>query len=497
MFKLNDFYKNKIEFNLKPISKVNKNNNCILIIHDKDIFKTDAYNFLNNETKDLIKKTYKFFSNIDFYYGIYPKQNICSIKAQFNEFKNIKEIAIFVRKIFKFLKENKINNISIYLTDIPNFKNYFEIIIINIILSNFDFSLFYKSKKNNFLNFQIDFFAPQKDLNDLKKILKNSIIIAEEINRARFLSNLSGGDLTPSIIIDIIKEINKELNLKLKILGERELKKIGAGGILGVSRGSNEKPYLVILENFNKGKEIHFIGKGITFDTGGLHIKPAEAMNEMHLDMSGAASVLSATSIISKLNIKINLKTLIPLAENMISGSSYRPGDILKTISGKTIEIGSPDAEGRIILADAIDYGKKFYKPNLIITLATLTGASMVALGNKAAALFSNNEKLQNLFMDLNKKTWDTLWPLPLWEEYLKDIEAPFADIWNIGKSKWGGAIHGAIFLWEFAKPIDLVHIDMAPRITANESDYLSKGSLGFGVHLLKEFAQFLEINKI
>jgi leucyl aminopeptidase len=210
-------------------------------------------------------------------------------------------------------------------------------------------------------------------------------------------------------------------------------------------------------------------------------------MNEMHLDVSGAASVLASTLVIKKLDIPVNLITFIPLAENMISGESYRPGDILKTISGKTIEVGSPDAEGRIILADAIDYSKKFYKPNLIITLATLTGAAMVALGTKAAAIFSNNRDLERFFLETSEKTFDSLWPLPLWEDYKKDIEAPFADIWNIGKTRWGGAIHGAMFLYEFAKPNNFVHIDMAPRMTATEDDVLNKGSLGFGVYLFEK----------
>ncbi|GIW66463.1 MAG: hypothetical protein KatS3mg095_0361 [Candidatus Parcubacteria bacterium] len=488
-----DFCKNKINFNLLPIGK---SKNCVLIFYDEDIFKTDSFNFLNKETKIFIKKTYNFLSKIEFYYGIHPQQSFCAIKAPFQKIKSIKEFSVFIRKVFKFIKDNKINKIDVYLNDISDFEKYFEIIVVNLILSNFDFSLFYKNKKENNLNFEINFYVAKKYLSSLKKILKDSIIIGEEINKARFLSNLPGGDLTPSIMVDIIKEINKDINLKIKILSDKELKKIGAGGILGVSKGSKEKPFLVILENHFKGQEIHFVGKGITFDTGGLHLKPSEHINEMHMDMSGAASVLLASSLIKKLNLNINFRTLIPLAENMISGESYRPGDILKTISGKTIEVGSPDAEGRIILADAIDYGKKFYKPDLIITLATLTGASMIALGNKASALFSNNKKLQNLFMLISEKTWDTLWPLPLWEEYRKDIEAPFADVWNIGKFRWGGAIHGAIFLWEFAKPTDLIHIDMAPRMTASEDDCLSKGSLGFGVYLLKEFAKFLEANQ-
>ncbi len=482
-----NFFKNNIKFNLLPISK---NKDCSLIIYHKDPFKTNAYNFLDPEVKEFIKKSFNQLKNFEYYLCIHHKGNFCLIKLDLQKNNSIKEISRFIRKTFKFLKDNKINQFSIYLNDLPDYEKYFELLVVNIILANFDFSKFYKSKKENQeKKIEINFYLPLKEISQFRKILTNSIIIGEEINRARFLSNLPGGDLTPSIMVDIIKHATKDLDLSTKVLSEKELTKIGAGGILGVARGSKEKPYLVIIENKNKGKEIHFIGKGVTFDTGGLHLKPSEHINEMHLDMSGAASVLSVTLLIEKLNININLKTLIPLAENMISGESYRPGDILKTISGKTIEVGSPDAEGRIILADAIDYSKKFYKPNLIITLATLTGASMVALGTRASALFTNNKNLQNLFMDISEKTWESLWPLPMWEEYRKDIEAPFADIWNIGKTRWGGAIHGAIFLWEFAKPVNFVHLDIAPRMTAIDDDYLSKGSLGFGVYLLKEFS--------
>ena len=491
-----DIFKNSIRFNLLPLGR---SKDCSVIIYEENPFKTDAFNFLNQEVKNFIKESFKKLINYDYYLGVHPLANFCLAKTNFQKINLPKEAAKFFRKIFKFLKDNKIEKFSIYLTDLTYTEKYFELIVVNFILANFEFSRFYKSDKNGlFKNIVINFYLPLKDINKFRKILKQSIIIGEEINRARFLSNLPGGDLTPSIMVDFIQEATKEVDLKVKILSERELIKIGAGGILGVARGSKEKPYLVIIENkddikekknkLNRKKEIHLIGKGITFDSGGLHLKPIEHINEMHMDISGAASAFSSSLLTKKLNIDVNLKTLIPLAENMISGESYRPGDILKTISGKTIEVGSTDAEGRIILADAIDYGKKFYHPDLIITIATLTGAAMIALGTRASALFSNNKNLQNLFMELSEKTWESLWPLPLWEEYKKEIEASFADILNIGKTRWGGAIHGAVFLWEFAKPIDLVHLDIAPRMTAIDDDYLSKGSTGFGVYLLKEF---------
>ena len=479
---------NKINFKLFPSSKP-KYNPILFFDKEEDLYKNKGFLYLDKNIQGYIKKIFKKIEKFEFYHLVLAEKSIFFAKLDEKILSSSKNFSIFVRKLFKFLHNSREENFSLSFEDLHNDLHYFELFVINFVISNFNFAEVYKNidnkDKNEIKNIEI--FVNKKYLSDYKNRLKKAIIIGEEINRARYLSNLPGGDLTPSIFVDVSKEIAKELDLKIKILEEKDLEKIKAGGLLGVSKGSKEKPFLVILENKNKGKEISLIGKGITFDTGGLHIKIADAMNEMHLDVSGAASVLASTLVIKKLNIPVNLVTFIPLAENMISGESYRPGDILKTISGKTIEVGSPDAEGRIILADAIDYSKKFYKPNLIITLATLTGAAMVALGTKAAAIFSNNRDLERFFLETSEKTFDSLWPLPLWEDYKKDIEAPFADIWNIGKTRWGGAIHGAMFLYEFAKPNNFVHIDMAPRMTATEDDVLNKGSLGFGVYLFEK----------
>ena len=492
---MDNFFKNKINF---KVEKETKTKNLIVIPFDniEDIYKTTAWNYLDLKLKDFIKKITTKLKYYESYIGYTEFGDFLLIKKQKNYHPDTRNVILLFRRILKFVKDNKIESFSLYINDFVNDTSQIEyitkLITINFLLADFDFSKYYKTPpKEGWKEIkEIIFYVPQKYFNETKKAVREGLITGEEINRARFLSNLPGGDLTPSLMVDIIKKEAKNYDIKIKVLDKKNLEKIGAGGILGVSRGSKEPPYIVILEIPNKGKELHYLGKGITFDTGGLQVKPSEHMIDMHLDMSGAASVFSATLLIRRLNIKANLKTIIPLAENMPGSEAYRPGDILKTISGKTIEVGHTDAEGRIILADAISYSKKFFKPDLIITLATLTGASMVALGTKASALFTNNEKLQNLFIELGEKTGEYLWPLPLWEEYKKDIEANFGDILNVGKSRYGGAIHGAIFLWEFAKPTDFVHIDIAPRMVSDGNDYLNKGSTGFGVNLLKEFAK-------
>jgi leucyl aminopeptidase len=265
------------------------------------------------------------------------------------------------------------------------------------------------------------------------------------------------------------------------------------GGIIGVSRGSIEEPKFIIAEYFggNKNeKPIILIGKGITFDTGGLNLKPSEGIYEMHMDMTGGAVVIHLIKAFARLKIKRNIIGIVPACENMPSGSSYRPGDILKTLSGKTIEVLNTDAEGRIVLADALEYAQKYYNPSLIIDLATLTGAAIVALGQRASAIFSNKN---DLIFDLQKAgevSGDFVWPLPLWEEYEEEVKGIFGDIANIGKTKYGGAIIGATFLHQFIKEsgIPWVHIDIAPRMTSIEGEFLAKGSTAPGLALIVNF---------
>src|SRR3989344_1343835 len=200
------------------------------------------------------------------------------------------------------------------------------------------------------------------------------------------------------------------------------------GGVIGVSRGSAERPKFIIMEYCGAGKSkkpLVFVGKGVTFDTGGLNLKPTEGIYEMHLDMSGGAAVINALAAITKLKLRINVVGIVPAVENMPSGSSYHPGDVLKSITGKTIEVLNTDAEGRVILADGLGYAQK-YKPELIVDVATLTGGAVVALDQRAIALFTNKDELEKVFRDLGEKTTEPVWPLPVWDEYLEDIKSTF-----------------------------------------------------------------------
>lgn len=326
----------------------------------------------------------------------------------------------------------------------------------------------------------------------LKRALIEGEIIAESVNACRDLSNTPGGDMTPATLAGAALALGEEeKKIAVTVFDTKKLKKLGMGGVLGVSRGSDEEPKFIILE-YKGGpksrKPIVFIGKGVTFDTGGLNLKPGQSMNEMHMDMSGGGAVLGAMAAIAKLKLKINVIGLIPAVENMPSGSSYHPGDVLKTYSGKTIEIGNTDAEGRVIMADALGYAKQ-YEPDLVVDVATLTGAAMVALGKRVIGLFVNDVKLEKLGRDVGDASGDRVWPLPAWDEYLPDIVGTVGDVNNIGKTRDGGAITAAVFLKQFVD-YPWIHLDIAPRMVSIEGDHLAKGAVGAGVRFLVELAR-------
>ena len=357
-------------------------------------------------------------------------------------------------------------------------------------MANFEFNQ-YKTKPEEGWDLieEIIFLGPKNI--KIQKGIERGQIIAKEINGCRISSNTPGKDMTPSVLADSAKDAAKGFGIKIKILEAEDMEKLGMGGILGVSQGSIEKPKFIILEYRGKasGKPIVFIGKGVTFDSGGINIKPSDGMSDMHMDMSGGAAVIHTLCAIAKLKMKKNVIGIIPAVENMPSGTSMRPGDILKTMSGKTIEVLNTDAEGRIILADALTYSER-YEPKLVVDVATLTGAAIVALGQRATALFTKDENLVQVFKRAGEEVGEYVWPMPLWDEYEEDIKGTFGDVANISKTRYGGAIMGAMFLYQFAKNFPWVHLDIAPRMTAIEGEYLAKGAIGTPVRLLIKIAE-------
>lgn len=325
-------------------------------------------------------------------------------------------------------------------------------------------------------------------------------LIGEYVNYCRELANTPAGDMTPTTLAAEAVKAAKGTNIDVTVLGLSELRKLKMGAILGVSRGSKEEPKLIVMEyrglsltkssgNTSRSRRadpIVLVGKGVTFDSGGLNIKPGPGILGMHLDMSGGASVIATLVLAAKLGLKKNIVGIVPAVENMPSGESYRPGDVLTSLSGKTIEVLDTDAEGRIILADALTYARN-YEPRLVVDVATLTGAALVALGERASVIMTKNERLQNLFMKLGEESGDYVWPLPLWNEYQEDIKGTFGDIVNTNKknNRYGGTINGGMFLSNFTEGLAWVHIDIAPRMTTIPGDELAEGAAGEPVRLL------------
>jgi len=326
-----------------------------------------------------------------------------------------------------------------------------------------------------------------------KAILKGDII-AQEVNKTRTLANMPGGDMTPQILARKAEEAVKGLPIKVTILGEKEMEKENMKAILSVGRGSDEESKFIIMEYLGASKNdkpVVLVGKGVTFDSGGINLKPSASLSGMNMDMSGGASVIHTIALVAKMKLKKNVIGLIPSVENMASGKSYRPGDVIRSMSGKTIEILNTDAEGRVILADALTYSQK-YNPELVIDIATLTGAAIVALGERASAIFTEDDELSKTFEKIGEKTGDYVWRLPMWEEYENEIKGNLGDWANVHNkdSRNGGAIYGAIFLNQFIKGYKFVHLDIAPRMIATTGENLAQGAIGAPVRLLYEFIE-------
>lgn len=407
----------------------------------------------------------------------------------------IRQLRIVARRIIIFAKHHQIRKFSINFSEFRfahlniNDRDLAELLAVNFEMANFEF-IVYKTPPAEGWSFVEEIIVEGADSKEIKEGFKRGQIIGEEVNQCRTLANTPGGEMTPKLLALQAKKIVKHKGIKVIVLGKRDIEKLHMGGMLGVSRGSAEDPQFIVLEyagtSNKKDKPIVLIGKGVTFDTGGINLKPSEAVVDMHMDMSGGAAVIHAVALASRLGIKKRVVGLIPAVENMPSGSSYRPGDVLYSMSGRTIEVLNTDAEGRIILADALTYAKRF-NPRVVIDIATLTGAAMVALGQKCSALFTDDEKLESEIRAAGEDAGDYVWPLPLWKEYEDDVKGTFGDLVNTGKSRYGGAIAAAAFLHQFAKDLSCpwAHIDMAPRMTAMEGECLSKGAAGTPVRLL------------
>ena len=319
-----------------------------------------------------------------------------------------------------------------------------------------------------------------------KRALERGQAIAEGMSLTRDLGNLAGNICTPSYLADRARKLGKEMKLKVEVLDRAAMEKLGMGSLLSVAKGSAEPPKLIVMHYKGakaKDKPVVLVGKGITFDTGGISLKPGAEMDEMKFDMCGAASVFGTVKAVARMGLPINLIGVVPAAENMPGGRASKPGDVVESMSGQTIEILNTDAEGRLILCDALTYVERF-EPACVVDIATLTGACIIALGKIPSGLLANDDALAAELLAAGQASGDRAWQLPLWDEYQELLKSNFADMANIG-GRYGGAITAAAFLARFTKKYAWAHLDIAGTAWLSGD---AKGATGRPVPLLSEF---------
>ena len=326
----------------------------------------------------------------------------------------------------------------------------------------------------------------RNELTQAEEALAQGLAIAEGMAMTKTLGNLPPNICHPTYLAEQAQAMAKEFNLGCDILERADMEQLGMHSLLSVSRGSRQPPKLIVLTY--KGskaseKPVVLVGKGVTFDTGGISLKPGAEMDEMKYDMCGAASVLGTMHSVARMALPINLIVIVPATENMPDGAASRPGDIVTSMSGQTIEILNTDAEGRLILCDALTYAERF-EPDTVIDVATLTGACVVALGHIATGLFSNKDGLARELLDAGEESYDRAWHMPLWDDYQELLKSPFADMGNIG-GRWGGSITAACFLSRFTKKFEWAHLDIAGTAWKSGAD---KGATGRPVPLLTHY---------
>ena len=362
-------------------------------------------------------------------------------------------------------------------------------------LGNHVFDRYKKEKKLKPLG-RITLMVPPGTVKKYTKLSKRVEAVCHGTLLAREWVSTPSNDKTPAQLSKVFIDLARKETLKTTLLNPKQLKQGKFGALMAVAAGSQNTPRLVILEHAPKTAKqtIALVGKGVTFDSGGINLKPTGGLEDMKIDMSGAAAVAATLITVAKLKPTVRVVGVMPLVENMISGSATRPGDIIKSHAGKTIEIGNTDAEGRLILADAMSYAKKKYNPDIMVDMATLTGACVVALGEKIAGLFTDDDALAEAIMASGQKTHERIWRMPLPEDYKELLKSEIADTNNMSSTRWGGAITAALFLSGFSEGTRWAHIDIAgPASQKKASAYCDAGGTGFGVRLFCDLIDRLQ----
>ncbi|MCH7939885.1 MAG: leucyl aminopeptidase [Candidatus Marinimicrobia bacterium] len=355
-----------------------------------------------------------------------------------------------------------------------------------LILGSYRFQDYKKPEKDDKVLDQLALYGPAES-----DSLVRGNITATAVCFARDLQNHPANIMTPTRIAEAAEEIARSPRMSCRVFDREQFTKLGMGALAGVALGANQPPKFIIME-YKGGPQgaapVALVGKGLTFDSGGISIKPADRMDEMKFDMSGAATVLGIMRVLAELQPAINVVAAIPSTENMSGGSAQRPGDIVTAYNGKTIEVLNTDAEGRLILADALSYVVDRHKPVAIIDFATLTGAVLIAIGHRATGIMGNNEDLLADVQRASATTGERVWELPLWEEYSEDIKSKVADIKNIGMARLAGTIAGGVFLKEFVGETPWVHLDIAGTAWQDKDQpYTPGGGSGVAVRMVTQ----------
>ncbi|HEY6534540.1 MAG TPA: leucyl aminopeptidase [Candidatus Nitrosocosmicus sp.] len=395
------------------------------------------------------------------------------------------------------IKAKELQCMKIIISDFykPVLKNV-ESIVEGLSLSLYEFNKYKKDIDDNKSDYfdlcQVHLLSDENNNLELEQLVEKTLIISQSVFFARDLANSPPNVISPTELANIAASIDNTNNkVKVKILDKYQMENLGLNGIIAVGKGSQNPPKLIILEH-NRGvsgeKPILLVGKAVTFDTGGISIKPSDKMDEMKFDKSGGCNVLGIFKALSMLDIKLNVVGIIPSVENMPSSSSYRPGDILQMYNGKTVEVLNTDAEGRLILADGLSYGIEHYSPKAVIDFATLTGACIIALGTNVAGIMGNDDILIQKIIQSSVDTGEKIWQLPLFEEFHDLIKSNVANIKNIG-GRTGGAITAAAFLAHFVNDVSWAHVDIAGTAWTQdgtiEKSYNPKGATGFGIRTI------------
>lgn len=411
----------------------------------------------------------------------------------------LEAIKVNLSKAYRKMKELKNNNLVVRMIETKNLdiKEIAKAMTISLMLSDYEFDK-YKSDKKDKKDIFVSILSPTLDeliISEIEDYIIEGKDIAEGIIIARNLVNEPANEMYPEILADEAKILGKKFGFEVDILGAEKISRLGMDAFLSVAKGSEKEPKLIVLKYFgdkhHKDDVLGLVGKGLTYDSGGYSLKPTSSMDTMKSDMAGAAAVIGAISTIAKRNLRMNVIGVIAACENMISGRAYKPGDIIESMSGKTIEVLNTDAEGRLTLADAVTYIIQKEKVNEVIEMSTLTGAALIALGETTTAVITNNDELYKELEDVSKYTGEQVWKLPTFPEYRELIKSDIADVKNIG-GRNAGTITAGLFIEEFVDDgVSFLHLDIAGTAwTDSVRPYKQKGGTGVPVNSIYELAK-------